>query len=164
MQTPKAKADSPFTVTDSSGEEFNIVRVADKGPTKFQSPLPLPNWNSNTDFTVHSNELSTSSSDSWSSTEEFLSFLDSRSSSETNPRSSSPAHMAQERCNNSENPILDEELDRLLYEASEVITESDSRASVHSEDSHGVFVACWQSLIAWIYGIFAKVLRRSSNA
>ena len=160
MQTPKAKADSPFTVTDSSGEEFNIVRVADKDPTKFQSPLPLPNWNSNTQFTVYSDE----SSDSWSSTDELLNLLDSSSSCVTNPRSSSPAHMAQERCNNSDNPISDEERDRLLHEASEVSTDSDSRASVHSEDSHGVFVACWQSLIAWIYGIFAKVLRRSSNA
>lgn len=167
-QGPKAKADSPFTVLDSSGEEFNILRIAGESPAQVQSPLPPPNLGSNTCFTINSNALSISTSGSWSSTVELLDCSDSRSSSVTNPRSSSPAHMAQERCNNSEVSKSDEELDRLLYEASEVNTESrkssDSRVSVDSKESHGVFVACWQSLIAFIYGIFAKVFRRSSNA
>ena len=167
-QTPKAKADSPSTVMDSSGEEFNILRIAGKGPAQVQSPLPPPNLGSNTCLTINSNELSISTSDSWSSTVELLDCSDSRSSSVTNPRSSSPAHRAQERCNNADISKSDEELDRLLYEASEVNTESrkssDSRVSVDSKENHGVFVTCWQSLIAWIYGIFAKLFRRSSNA
>ena len=153
---------------DGSGEEFNILRVAGNGPAKFQSPAPLPKWSSNTCITKDSNALPTSSSDSWSSTEDSLSRLDSRSSIVTNPFLSPPAYIARERCNNSDTPEPDEELDRLLYEASEVNTESSkssgSRASVQSKNNHGVFVACWQSLIAWIYGIFAKVFRRSSNA
>ena len=78
---------------------------------------------------------------------------------------SSSAHMAQERCTNLDTPNSGEERDRLLHEASEVNTESrkssDSRASVDSEANHGVFVACWQSLIARIYGIFAKVFRNA---
>ena len=80
--------------------------------------------------------------------------------------------MVPERCNDSDIPKSDEELDRLLYDVSEVNTEinteshksSDSQVSVDSKDNHGSFVAYWQSLIAWIYGIFAKVFRRSSNA
>ena len=143
-------------MTDSSGEDFNILRVAAKGPAKLQSPAPLPNWSKHTDFTM------TSSPISWSSTDE------SRSSFVTNHFSSSPAPVARERCNTSNSSKSNEELDRLLYEASEVNTESrkssDSRASVDSKDHRGVFVACWQNLIAWIYGIFAKVFRRSSNA
>ena len=164
----KGKAESSSTVTDSSGEQLNIVRVADNGPAQVQSPAPLPNWSQNTNFTLDSHELPTSSSDSWPSTEESLSRLHSRSSFVTNPVSSSPAHMAQERGDNSDDPISDGELDRLLYEASEINTESrkssDSQASVDSKDNHGFFVACWQSLIAWICGIFARIFRRSSNA
>ena len=167
-QTPKAKADSPSTVLDSSGEEFNILRVAGKDPAKVQSPAPLPIWSDDTIFTLDSNILPSSSLDSWSSTEDFLSILDSRSSSENPPFSSCPAHMAREGCNESDTPKSDEELDRLLYEASEVITESskssESRASVNSKDNHGILVACWQNLIAWICGIIAKVFRRPSNA
>ena len=73
--------------------------------------------------------------------------------------------MAQERCNDSDTPNSDEEPNRLLCEASEVDTEtrksSDSRASVDSKANRGVFWACWQSLIAQIYGIFAKVFRNA---
>ena len=167
-QILKGKTESPSTVSASSGELLNILRVADNGPAQIQSPAPLPNWSQNTNFTLDSHELPTSSSDSWPSTEEPLSRVHSRSSPVTNPVSSSPAHMAQERGNNSDTPTSDEELDPLLYEASEINTESrkssDSQASVGSKENHGFFVACWQGLIAWICGIFARLFRRPSNA
>ena len=139
---------------DSSGEELNILSVAGKRPAEVQLPPPFPKYD----------ELPTSSPDSSPSTDESLGPLNTHSSFVTNPMSSS-AHMAQERCSNSDTPNSGEERDRLLYEASEVNTESrrssDSRASVDSKANHGVFVACWQSLIAGIYGIFAKVFRNA---
>ena len=167
-QTLKARSESPFTVTDRSGEEYNILRLAGEGPAKVQSPVPLPNWSPNTSFTDDSHELPTSSSDNWSGTDELLALWDSHSSLVTNPLSSSPAHVVQERCSDSDTSTSDEDPGRPLYEASEVSTESrkssDSRVSVDSKDDHKVSMTCWQSLIAWIYGIFAKVFRRSSNA
>lgn len=143
----------------------------DGGPTVFQSPAPLPAWVSEVAFS----QVSSSGSDSWQSTEEYP--LERSNSHEpggscssfvTNHFSSSPVRAATIGSATSDNPEPDEEQRLLLYQAPETISQSSSRssseASVESKDQGGFFTVCCQSLMAWIYALFTRLLGQPSNA
>lgn len=76
------------------------------------------------------------------------------------PSAIHPTSVAGEGSDTPENADLDEEQPLLIDTTTEAISQSNgSEGSVESRDQYG----CWKSFMAWLYVLFATLLRRSSN-
>lgn len=82
--------------------------------------------------------------------------------------SSSPANVAEEGSDPSDNVLSDGEQPLLGHQNAGAIAQSrshsGSEASVKSKDQEAFLTVCWQNFIAWICILFAKVFGRFSNA
>ena len=162
---------------DSSGQEYNVLRVEREGPAIFQSPAVLPIFGSETSSSQGSNQESflESGSLSWRrTTKDPLEPLDRR------PRrgscsfpvrrsfSLSSVDSTKERLSTLGIPRLNEEQNLLGYQTMKQIAKNRNRsgveASVDFSDQDGFFAICWTYFVAWIHMLFAKVIGRTSTA
>ena len=166
-----------FAEIDSSGEEYNVLRVEEGGRTIFQSPAVLPSFGSETSSSHGSPQVSSLESGSLSGRStredsiESLHFRQRRGScplSVREPFSLSPANVVEEGPDTFGHAMSNEEQHLLDYENVEAITQSrslsGSEASVKSRDQEGFFAVCWQNFMVWIYILFAKLFGQLSNA
>lgn len=136
---------------DSSGEEYNVLRVEEGGPKTLDSPAALP---------ISGSETSSSWRSAPEDPSESLASGQRRDSSPLPVRrffSLSPSDFGEGGSDDSEQHLVG---DRDM----EAITQSrslpGSEASVESQYQDSFFAVCWQGVIARIYTLFDKVFGR----
>lgn len=142
---------------DSSGEEYNVLRVEEQGFRTFDPPAALP---------ISESERSSSWESSWEDPSEYPDSGQPRDSSPLTVRGSfslSPTNVGEGGSETSGDANPDEGQHLLGYRTMEGTAQSHfscSEASIDSRDQGNFFAVCWQGTIARIYTLFDKVSGR----